>query len=60
LATFRTRWAYEWGNRLDRVGAYGPVLLLLLLSLGWFSPINPLDLLLTRPMSAILDLILGF
>jgi Zn-dependent protease len=59
LATFRARWAYEWGQKLDRVGAYGPVLLLLLLSLGWFTPVNPLDLLLTRPMSVILGLILG-
>jgi Zn-dependent protease len=59
LATFRTRWAYDWGRRLDRVGAYGPMLLLLLLSLGWFTPVNPLDLFLTRPMSVILDLMLG-
>jgi Zn-dependent protease len=59
LATFRTRRAYEWGNTLDRIGAYGPVLLLVLLSLGWFTPINPLSWLMNGPVQAILNLVLG-
>jgi Zn-dependent protease len=60
LATFRTRWAFEWGNRLDRLAPYGPVLLLALLSLGWFSPVNPLSLILGPPMAALRSLILGY
>ncbi len=60
LATFRTRWAYDWGNRLDRLAPYGPMLLLVLLSLGWFSPVSPLTWLLTGPMNAMLNLILAW
>jgi Zn-dependent protease len=59
LATFRTRWAYEWGNTLDRLAIYGPVLLLVLLSLGWFTPLNPLSWLMNGPVNAVLKLILG-
>lgn len=59
LATFRTRWAYEWSNKLDQVAAYGPILLLVLLSLGWFTFIDPLGWLMSGPMNAILSLILG-
>jgi Zn-dependent protease len=59
LGTFRTQWAYEWGNRLDRLAPYGPVLLLALLSLGWFSPVNPLSSILGPAMDAIVGLLLG-
>jgi Zn-dependent protease len=59
LATFRTRWAREWGNMLDRLAPYGPVLLLALLSIGWFLPLNPLGWLLRGPTRAIVNLILG-
>jgi Zn-dependent protease len=59
LATFRTRRAYEWGNTLDRLATYGPVLLLVLLSLGWFTPLNPLSWLMNGPVQALLNLILG-
>ena len=59
LGTFRTRWAYEWGSRLDRLVPFGPVLLLGLLSLGWFTGFNPLSWLLGPPRDAILGLLLG-
>jgi Zn-dependent protease len=59
LGTFRTQWAYEWGNRLDRLAPYGPVLLLALLSLGWFSPVNPLSSILLPVRDAIMGLLLG-
>jgi Zn-dependent protease len=59
LSTFRTQWAYEWGNRLDRLAPYGPVLLLALLSLGWFSPVNPLTSILLPAQNAIMGLLLG-
>ncbi len=60
LGTFRTQWAYEWGNRLDRLAPYGPVVLLALLSLGWFSPVNPLSSILLPARDAIMGLLLGF
>jgi Zn-dependent protease len=59
LGTFRGRRAYEWSNTLDRIGAYGPLLLLVLLSLGWFTRFNPLSWLMNGPVQAILSLILG-
>jgi len=59
LATFRTRWANRWGLALDRVAPYGPMLLLVLLSLGWTRVVNPLGWLLGAPREAILRLILG-
>jgi Zn-dependent protease len=59
LATFRTRWANEWGNTLDRMAVYGPILLLVLLSLGWFTPLSPLTWLMNGPVQAMLRLILG-
>ncbi|MEJ2733977.1 MAG: site-2 protease family protein [Anaerolineae bacterium] len=59
LATFRTRWAYEWGNRLDRLATYGPVLLLALLSVGWFTPLNPLGWIIGQPVNALFGLLLG-
>jgi len=60
LATFRTRWAYEWGDKLDKLIPFGPVLLLGLLSLGWFTGFSPLSWLLGPPLDAILGLLLGF
>lgn len=59
LATFRTRWAYEWGHRLDRLAPYGPALLIGLLSLGWFTGLNPIGLILGPPTRAILRVLLG-
>jgi Zn-dependent protease len=60
LATFRTRWAYEWGAKLDRLAPYGPVLLLGLLAVGWFLPLNPIGWLLSGPVESILHLLLGW
>jgi len=60
IGTFRTRWAYEWGNRLDRLAAYGPILLLGLLSLGWFTGFNPLGWILGPARDALLGLVMGF
>jgi Zn-dependent protease len=59
LGTFRTRWAYDWGDRLDKLAPFGPVILLGLLSLGWFTGFNPLSWLLGPPLNAILRLLLG-
>jgi Zn-dependent protease len=59
LATFRTRWAYEWGDRLDKLAPYGPILLLGLLSMGWFFGLNLLGRIMGPPMEALLGLILG-
>ncbi len=60
VATYRTQWAYDLGRTLDGLAQYGPMLLLLLLSLGWFTPISPLSWLLGAPLDAILGLILGW
>ncbi len=59
LSTLRTRQAREWVNALDRLAPYGPVLLLALLSLSWFSPVKPLSWLMSGPIRAILNLIFG-
>jgi Zn-dependent protease len=59
VATFRTRWSYEWGNRLDQLAPYGPILLLGLLSLGWFSGLDPLGWFIGPPLNALLGLLLG-
>lgn len=60
LATFRTRWAYEWGNKLDRLAPFGPIALLALLSLGWFAGFNLLGRIMGPPMDALLGLLLGY
>ncbi|MFN2219217.1 MAG: site-2 protease family protein [Anaerolineae bacterium] len=60
IGTFRTRWAYEWGARLDKLMPFGPVILIGLLSLGWLTGFNPLGWLLGRPLNAIMGLLLGF
>lgn len=60
IATYRTQWAYDLGRTLDGLAQYGPMLLLLLLSLGWIIPeINPLGWLLGAPLETILNLLLG-
>jgi Zn-dependent protease len=59
LATFRTRWAHDLGNTLDRLAPFGPVLLLALLSLGWFTGLNPLSRIMGPPVNALLRLLLG-
>lgn len=60
LATFRTRWAREWGLKLDQLAPYGPVLLLGLLAVGWFLPFSPIGWLLSGPLESILHLLLGW
>jgi Zn-dependent protease len=59
LSTFRTRWAYDWGIKLDRLAPYGPILLLGLLAVGWFLPLNPIGWFLSGPVESILRLLLG-
>lgn len=59
VSTFRTRWAYEWGARLDRLAPYGPMLLMALLALGWFTAFSPLSWILGPARNAIVGLILG-
>lgn len=59
LGTFRTRWATEWGSRLDRLAPYGPILLLVLLTLGWFGGLNVLGWIMGPPMNALMRLLLG-
>jgi len=58
LGTVRARWAYEWGHRLDQLAPYGPILLLVLLSLGWFGGLNILGRILGPPMDLLLGLLL--
>jgi Zn-dependent protease len=60
LGTFRTQWAYEWGNRLDRLAPYGPILLLALLASGWFLGLNVLGRIMGPPTEALLKLMLGY
>ena len=60
LATFRTRWAWEWGNKLDKLAAYGPVLLLGLLALGWFTFLDPVGWFVRGPVESLLNLLLGW
>jgi Zn-dependent protease len=59
LGTLRTRWSYEWGERLDRVAPYGPMLLLALLAFGWFGGLNILGAILGPPVNALLRLLVG-
>jgi hypothetical protein len=59
LATFRTRWANDLGNTLDRLAPYGPILLLALLSIGWFTGLNPVGRIMGPPVDALLKLLLG-
>jgi Zn-dependent protease len=60
IGTFRTQWAYEWGNRLDKLAPYGPILLLGLLSLGWLTGVSLLAYIMMPPIRALLGLFLGF
>jgi Zn-dependent protease len=59
LATFRTGWAYDWGDRLAQVARYGPMLLLAVLALGWFTPVNPLGWLLGPVRNVLIGWLLG-
>jgi Zn-dependent protease len=59
LGTGRSRSAYEWGERLDRLAPYGPYVLLLLLSLGWFAGLDVLGRILGPPVNAIISLLVG-
>jgi len=59
LGTLRTRWAYQWGERLDRLAPYGPLLLLALLAFGWFGGLNILGAILGPPVNALLRLLVG-
>jgi Zn-dependent protease len=59
LGTFRTRWAFDLGRLLDQLAPYGPMLLLGLLSIGWFTRVNVLGFLLGAPRDALVSLILG-
>jgi Zn-dependent protease len=52
IGTFRTQWAYEWGNRLDKLAPYGPILLLAWLSLGWFTGVSLLSSIVMSTSSA--------
>lgn len=59
LAATRARWARNLSLSLDKLETYGPIALLILLALGWFTPINPLSFLFGPPMNALLRLLLG-
>lgn len=59
LGTLRARWAIELGNTLDRIAPYGPMLLLALLSLGWFSSFSPIGSLLGPARNALVAQIAG-
>ena len=59
IGTLRTRWAIELGNTLDRIAPYGPLLLLALLSLGWFSAISPIGNILGPARNALVALFVG-
>jgi Zn-dependent protease len=59
IGTLRTRWAIELGNTLDRIAPYGPILLLALLSLGWFSAISPIGTILGPARNVLAALLVG-
>jgi Zn-dependent protease len=59
LGTVRTQWAYEWGQRLDSFAPYGPIALLVLLSLGWLGIGDILGTIMGPPMSALWGLLVG-
>jgi Zn-dependent protease len=60
LGTIRSRWAMDWGHRLDRLAPYGPVVLLALLAVGWIGGLNLLGRIMGPPMDALLRVILGY
>jgi Zn-dependent protease len=60
IGTFRTQWARDWGAMLDRLVPFGPVLLLALLSMGWFLNINVIGSILGPARDAITRLMLGY
>ena len=59
LATVRTRWADNLSRTLDRLAPYGPMLLLLLLSMGWIAGFSLLGAVLGPLMNALVGLLLG-
>jgi len=59
IGTMRNRQAYQWGQALDRLSTYGPLLLLGLLALGWFGGFNILGSILGPPINALLRLLVG-
>jgi Zn-dependent protease len=59
IGTVRARWAIELGNTLDRLAPYGPLLLLALLSLGWFSSFSPISSMLGPARNALVGLLVG-
>jgi Zn-dependent protease len=58
LGTVGTRWARDLGSTLDRVAAYGPLLLMALLSLSWLGGPNILGRVLGPVREAIVTLLL--
>ena len=59
LGTVGTRWARDLGNTLDRIAPYGPMLLLLVLSLSWLGGPSILGAVLEPARRAIQALLLG-
>jgi Zn-dependent protease len=59
LGTVRSRWAIDFGNTLDRLAPYGPVLLLALLAMGWIGGVSILGRIMGPPVQALLGLFLG-
>jgi len=59
LGTLHGRRALEWGQALDRLASYGPILLLALLAFGWFGGLNILGSILSPPINALLRLLVG-
>ena len=60
IGTFRTRWAADVGNTLDRLAPYGPMLLMALLALGWVGGLNLLGRIMGPAVNALLSLLLGY
>ncbi len=60
LSTVHSRWAYDLGHMLDRLAPYGPMLLLLLLSMGWVTGFSLLSVVLGPLSYALVNLLLGF
>jgi Zn-dependent protease len=59
LTAIRTPWSRNLNDRLDRLAAYGPLVLFALLAIGWILPIDPIGLLMGGPVNSILGLLLG-
>jgi Zn-dependent protease len=57
LSTFRTRWANQWYDTLSKLVPYGPMILILVLVLGWMTRFNPLGVILGSATDAFLGLL---